>query len=206
MHHLNKFIFLALLFVAAKVPSQEVQSPIEQLETLLGSIDTLQASFTQQSVKTGMQTGNFWLQKPNQFRIETSAPLSQTIVSNGDSLWTHDRDLEQVIINKLNNRLAEMPVLLFVGDPSLIADSYEVDYFEDEALSYYILTPLASTSLFTRLQLTFNQSSPTRISVENAMGERTVIDLMDVVKNIDIEAARFTLTIPDEVDVIDDRL
>jgi|AP95_1055475.scaffolds.fasta_scaffold00025_11 outer membrane lipoprotein carrier protein len=206
MRHLNKLVFSTLLTVAASVPSQEVQSPIDRLETLLGSIETLQASFSQQSVKTGMQTGKFWLQKPNQFRIETSAPLSQTIVSNGDSLWTHDRDLEQVIINKLNNRLAEMPVLLFAGDPSLIADSYEVDFFEDEVLSYYILTPLASTSLFTRLQLTFDQSSPTRISVENAMGERTVIDLTDVAKNMDIEAARFTLTIPDNVDVIDDRL
>ncbi len=206
MRHLNKFVFLCLLSVAANVPSQEVQSPIDRLETLLGSIETLQASFTQQSVKTGMQTGHFWLQKPNQFRIETSAPLSQTIVSNGDSLWIHDRDLEQVIIHKLNNRLAEMPVLLFVGDPSLIRDSYEVDYFEDEALSYYILTPLDSTSLLTRIQLIFDQTSPARISVENAMGERTVIDLMEVAKNMDIEAARFTLTIPDEVDVIDDRL
>ncbi len=193
----------------ARVPvtdaSTEVLAPDVRLVKLLGQLQTLHAEFSHQAGDGGTQTGEIWLRKPNLFRLETSPPLSQTIVSDGVSLWTHDRDLEQVIISPLDTRIEEMPILLFAGDPTLIPGSYHVELFEGEQTLHFLLTPLDKTNLITTLVLSFEDQHPVSISVENAMQERTVIKLSRVEELKGDAANLFTLEIPAYADVIDDR-
>jgi len=209
MHPLSKPILACLFAFAAVYCGQaycsEPLSPEEHLVGLLGGVQTLHAEFTHEAASSDIQTGEIWLSKPGRFRVETGAPLSQTIVSDGVSMWTHDRDLEQVIISPLNTRIDEMPILLFSGDPDLIPQNYSIEFFEDDQRQHFLLTPVDNTNLITTLVLSFEDDLPVSISVENAMQERITIKLSNVGKLADITETMFTLQIPVFADVIDDR-
>lgn len=114
-------IFAQPVFASGQVTSEAIEkiaSPTEQLIELLAGFTAIRANFVQKESRGDtVQTGSFVLSKPNRFRIESSAPLSQTMVSDGESLWTYDRDLEQIIINSLDTRAAEIPMLLLQPNP-----------------------------------------------------------------------------------------
>ena len=180
-------------------------SPEEQLVLLLSSLESLDADFRQHTARGEVQIGHVWLSKPNQFRLESEAPLSQTIVSDGETLWTHDRDLEQVIVSDMGDRASEIPILVFAGEPERLAEQYRIERFEDGQRDYFLLTPLGEGALTANLSLTFEQGVPLRLTLENAMGQQTSIDLLNV-KRQPVNQSMFAFKIPADVDVIDDRV
>ena len=194
-----------------------ILSPADSLVERLQLITSLQARFNQSlsSNTEHIQTGEFWLQKPNKFRVESGAPLSQTIVSDGLNLWTFDRDLDQVIISLLDVGAAEIPLLLFAGNPEAVVESFTVEGFAGENFSRYVLEPIQSDSLITSVTLTFENNSPTSLVIYDSLRERIQIVLSEVIvgginvgdENVGENKADdiFFFEIPESVDVIDDR-
>lgn len=209
MHRLSKAILLCLITCTAgfsdEVFSEQEADAAARLVRILDSLQTLHAEFSHEAAPLKIQSGEIWLSKPDLFRVETAAPMSQTIVSDGVSMWTHDRDLEQVIISPLNNRVDEMPILLFSGEPEAIAQNYSIEFFEVEQIQHFMLTPFNNTNLITKLVLSFQNNQPVSIAVENAMQERTTIKLSNVGELVDPTEQMFTLQVPEFADVIDDR-
>ena len=199
------YLFALVAVYCGEAYCSEPLTPDERLVRILGGVQTLHAEFAHEAASPEVQTGEIWLTKQGIFRVETGAPLSQTIVSDGVSMWTHDRDLEQVIISQLNTRIDEMPILLFSGDPNLIPRNYSIEFFEAEQMQQFLLTPIDSTNLITTLLLTFEDNLPVSIAVENAMEERTTIKLSNVGELVDVTEQMFTLQVPEFADVIDDR-
>lgn len=209
MLRLSKAIIICLITCTAGFSDEAFcgQQPdaAARLVSILAGLHTLHAEFSHEVSPSEIQTGEIWLSKPGFFRVETDAPMSQTIVSDGVSMWTHDRDLEQVIISPLNNRVDEMPILLFSGEPEAIARNYTIEFFEDEQIQHFLLTPIDNTNLITKLVLSFQDSQPFSISVENATQERMTIKLSNVGELVDLTEQMFTLQVPEFADVIDDR-
>ena len=189
---------------APESATQAALSPADQLIELLTAFDSLKANFEQRSARSEPQSGRIWLSKPNQFRLESDEPLSQTVVSDGTTLWTFDRDLEQVIITDVQNESSEIPLLVFAGEPGQIKALYSVERFADEERLYFLLTPL-DDGMTASLSLTFQNGTPVRMTLENTMGQQTSIDLSDVSKaKLDSDLYQFRL--PEDVDIIDDRV
>jgi outer membrane lipoprotein carrier protein len=207
MRHLNKILAGLFMTLSAGVLANDSISPADRLISVLADIDGLQASFQQNSAGAAIdsQVGQLWLQKPNKFRVETTPPLSQTIVSDGDSLWTYDRDLEQLVITSLDVTATDIPVLLFAGDPIETLKSYRVEFFEHDSEQVFLLNPLASDSMIKGIVLKFRDNAPSVFTIENTMRERTVIELSGVSALAETELDLFSLVVPDSVDVIDDR-
>ena len=202
MHRLSKFAVTVLLTLFSLVNYAD-STPADQLIQRLENLDTLYARYSQ-SGNEANQIGEFWLRKPNRFRIESAPPLSQTIVSDGTSLWTYDRDLEQVIVTNLEENARDIPILLFAGDPGQIRQTYEVETFSNEHLQFFVLTPTGETGVVNGVALAFRNDLPVRLSFENAMQEQTVIEFFDVTDQVG-SSDPFKFDVPEFVDVIDDR-
>lgn len=208
MHLLSKCLsvtLVSLLLIVDHSKAEDELSPAERLISLLDGVSTMQARFEQSSRTQEAQRGEIWLQKPNQFRLETQAPLSQTIVSDGASMWTYDRDLEQVIISSLSNRVEELPILLLAGNAGELVDDYRVDFFEDEVQQFFLLQPLREEGILGRLSITFEAGLPIAVGVDTATNERTIINL-EVKDNINMSDDTFVFDVPEGIDVIDDRV
>ncbi|NQV66413.1 MAG: outer membrane lipoprotein chaperone LolA [SAR86 cluster bacterium] len=181
-----------------------------QLIRQLDQLQTLSASFIQTTVN-GQQhvvqqaRGQLWVSTPGRFRLETLEPAIQTLVSDGETFWSFDSDLEQVIITRLQRDITQVPILLLGGDAKAITDEYQVAYFSEDQHDFFVLEPREGGSLFESLTIVFAADTPVSIVLRDSLGQRTQIELTDVNRNHQIPSATFTLIPPVGADVIDDR-
>ena len=195
---------LWLLLAVVASDSHAQQTPADRLIKHLDSIGSLHATFEQSSSRSEQQSGELWLQKPDRFRLETLAPLSQIIVSDGASLWIYDRDLEQVIIDDLDQRAEEMPILLLAGKADELVADYEVDFYADESREHFVLHPIDDRGAFGKLGITLESGLPVSVTIESTLQELVRIDFK-VQGNKTLVEGLFTFQVPEGIDVIDDR-
>jgi outer membrane lipoprotein carrier protein len=72
-----------------------------------------------QAGKTKTSTGTFDFERPNRFRFVYRKPFEQTIVADGQTLWLHDVDLNQVTSRKQAKVLGSTPAALIAASPDL---------------------------------------------------------------------------------------
>ena len=116
-----RMLLIALLgFASFSLQAATEQVAIERLTTLLNQAQTISGRFSQLTLDgSGTQlqetSGEMALKRPGQFRWHTDAPMEQLLVSNGEQIWLYDPDLEQVTIQKMDQRLTHTPALLLSG-------------------------------------------------------------------------------------------
>ncbi len=110
-------------------------SGIDQLKAFLSDAKSGKATFRQVVTSkrgTTETTGTFTFQRPGKFRWGYEKPYEQLIVGDGEKLWIYDRDLNQVIVRKLDAALGSSPAALLSGDNALernfeLADTGKAD-------------------------------------------------------------------------------
>lgn len=117
----------AALLVAPPAPAQELDAQdyedLRRVESLLESIDTLQARFTQVSETQGYSEGDFYLDRPGRMRIEYD---DQPYLYVADGFWLtfYDEELDQRSDALLGSTLADF---ITREDVSLEGDVTVVD-------------------------------------------------------------------------------
>lgn len=226
MKRFSRQILISLtLFCAAPVMASEAinissqpvintQDAIKDLQRLLGEVKSFSALFVQQT-RNGLGEvlqsikGHMKVEKPGKLRWQTEGVYEQLVVSNGESLWIYDADLEQVSIKDMNNRLAETPALLLGGDVGAIDDDFIVSQQHSDSQLIFILQPKDTSQLFDSLELSFNKLAQSQVLqqmiIRDASGQLTEIQFTDAINNPKLDAKLFTFDIPADIDVIDGR-
>jgi len=201
-------MLLIALFAIASLPLQAADDvAVQRLTTLLNQAQTISGRFSQLTLDgSGTQlqetSGEMSLKRPGQFRWHTDAPMEQLLISNGETIWFYDPDLEQVTIQKMDQRLTHTPALLLSGDVSKIAESFGITLKEGGNVVDFILKPKAADSLFESLRLSFRSGVINDMQLIDNVGQRTNILFLGVKMNPPIDAGQFTFAIPEGVDVI----
>lgn len=76
--------------------SETDRADISRIETYLNGITTMQARFQQFSAKSGLATGNIYLERPGFIRIEYDPPSPLLIIADSVSLHYYDPELDQI--------------------------------------------------------------------------------------------------------------
>jgi outer membrane lipoprotein carrier protein len=203
------FASLAVLFACTSSFASEADSPDTQLLTsFLNGIDNIVAEYVQHTHDGNnsllqTQKGRLSLTRPNKFKWESYAPYEQVLVSNGSTLWQYDPDLEQVTIQKLDNRLSSTPVLLLSGNSKDVSKEYDVysEKLQDEY--HFVLIPKRTDTLFDRLRLEFNPEKVLRrMVIKDEVGQKTVITLSGVKKLTNITPETYEFIVPEGTDII----
>ncbi|MEH6492415.1 outer membrane lipoprotein chaperone LolA [Halopseudomonas sp.] len=196
-----------LLALPALADDAEQKSAAKRLNELLSAANTMSATFSQMTLSSNGSslqetTGQVTLQRPGMFRWHTDAPLEQVLISNGEKIWLFDPDLEQVTIQKLDQRLTHTPALLLSGDVSTLAENFSISWKEGSAVDDFVLSPKASDSMFETLRLSFRGGVINDMQLNDPIGQRTNILFQGVQLNQPVDAGQFNFTVPDWVDVI----
>ncbi|MCF7202634.1 outer membrane lipoprotein chaperone LolA [Pseudomonas oligotrophica] len=200
---LSLFAFLAVLAPAHADESASTR----RLTSLLNQAETLTGRFSQLSLDAGgtqlqETSGELALKRPGQFRWHTDEPMEQLLVSNGEKVWLYDPDLEQVTIQKLDQRLTHTPALLLSGDVSSISENFEISHKEAGDVIDFTLRPKARDTLFDSLRLSFRGGVINDMQLIDSVGQRTNILFMGVKMNQPLKADLFSFEIPEGADVI----
>ncbi len=101
---------------------------LKNLEIFVQNTKSGRAAFTQvvtspakegQAAKTKTSTGTFEFLRPNRFKFLYKKPFEQSIVSDGQTLWLHDLDLNQVTARKLAQVLNGTPAAVIAAAADL---------------------------------------------------------------------------------------
>eukprot|EP01036_Dinobryon_divergens_P001395 gene1395-1811_t len=93
---------------------------VDALKAFVQQVKTGRTTFTQtvtspDGAKKKQSAGEFEFSRPNRFRFVYTKPYAQTIVSDGQKVWFHDPDLNQVTVRKLGDALGATPAALLAG-------------------------------------------------------------------------------------------
>jgi outer membrane lipoprotein carrier protein len=195
-------------FAAAKEAGSA--SAADELASLLESYESYQADFIQIVVNgNGNQVqetrGTLKAKRPGLFYWETSAPLSQFVVSNGETVEVYDPDLEQVTIHNLDERVQSTPALLLSGEVDNLEETYRVSGRKvGEYTREFTLEPKSQDSLFTSLRLTFYKGELQEMRMQDSLSQISILSFDRIRVNEPVEASAFTLDYPEGVDIIRD--
>lgn len=200
---MRKYVMAALL-----APSLVWAGATDELLSRLQKLQSLKGGFEQMVLDKGgthMQQaeGTFQVARGNRFYWSTTSPFSQLAVSNGETVWVYDEDLEQVVIRPLSNDLGETPALLFSGQPADVAAAFSIaEQDRNGAEITYRLTPKGDDPLFDQLDVSFKGDQPQSMRLQDALGQKTIIDFRELTINTGIDAALFQFEPPEGTDII----
>lgn len=204
------WMFVAPLHAAEESSEDASKSAASKLAGLLENYETFEASFIQIVVnENGSQVqetrGQLRAKRPGLFYWETTAPLSQYIVSNGETVEVFDPDLEQVTVHKLDSKVSTTPALLLSGEVDNLDATYKVSARTiGDTTHEFTLEPRNPDSLFVSLMLTFSGDELHEMRMRDSLGQLSVLSFNDIQVNDGVDDAAFTLDYPDDVDVIRD--
>ena len=110
-------ILVALFLVL--IPGSSNAASLERFQSYVRSTASGRADFEQKVYdKDGKlvqeSKGSFSFQRPGRFRWTYVKP-PQVIVGDGERVWIHDRDLNQVTVRRMSKALGSTPAALLAG-------------------------------------------------------------------------------------------
>ena len=180
----------------------------QRLASLTADLRTLAGGFEQRvhdtaGTLTEHSSGTLALAAPRQFRWETLAPFPQLILADGDRVWIYDPDLEQVTVRRQGIEEQGNPLLALVDPEELERQFVVAEGGHRDGFDWVVLTPRQpEAGQIEAAWLGLAGGELARMELEDALGQRTVIEFRDWRRNPDLPAGTFTFEPPPGVDVV----
>ena len=144
------------------------------------------------------------IKKPDGFYWETLTPFPELIVTDGNTLWNYQPDLEQVVIEPWDSSRSELAAQLLSGNIESLSEDYTIDGLVDEGSEYqeFELTPRRSENVYQRITINFMHSELESIYLNSRSGQQTVWRFQNVVRNDSVADAHFKFVPPANIEVI----
>jgi len=212
---MKKYIAMMLVAVCAH-PAWA--NGLDSLELFVKTVASGRAEFTQvvtapakdgQAARSKTSSGTFEFSRPNRFRFVYKKPFEQSIVADGQTLWLHDVDLNQVTSRKQSNALGSTPAALIAAAPDLRA--LQADFTlaaapDADGLQWVVATPKSKEGQLQSVRVGFRpgekSSGLAALEITDSFGQRSVLTFSKVEVNPNLPADTFRFTPPKGADVI----
>jgi outer membrane lipoprotein carrier protein len=145
--------------------------------------------------------GSFSFLRPGRFRWTYVKP-QQVIVGDGERVWIHDADLNQVTVRRVSRVIGSTPAALLAGS-SDIDKAFELsEAGEKDGLEWLEAKPREKEAGFERMRLGMATSGVAAMELVDHFGQTTVLRFSNVVRNPQIDAGTFRFTPPKGADVL----
>ena len=182
-------------------------SGIEQLRAFIDGTQSGRASFEQKvTAKSGRKTqnasGTMAFSRPGKFRWTYDKPYYQLLVGDGEKLWVHDRDLNQVTVKKLGDALASTPAALLAGRNELERNFDLKEGGTEDGVAWVDARPKVAEGGFESVRIGFADGVLRGMVLRDSFGQTTLLRFTQFERNPALDAAQFRFTPPAGADVI----
>ena len=197
-------LFLSLILITQTSGA----ASLERFQSYLRTTQSARADFEQKvfdkSGKLVQQSkGSFAFLRPGRFRWTYVKP-PQVIVGDGDRVWIHDTDLNQVTVRKVARVLGATPAALLAGASDIEKSFDLVEAGEKDGLEWLEAKPKEKESGFERIRLGMSASGVDAMELVDHFGQTTVLRFTNMQRNPQFEAGTFRFTPPKGADVLGD--
>lgn len=215
------FATFLIAFFALSAKADGLQS----LETFVKTVASGRADFTQvvtaparegQAARSKKSSGTFEFSRPNRFKFIYQKPFEQSIVADGQTLWLHDVDLNQVTARKQSSVLGSTPAALIAAAPDLRA--LQADFTlaaapEKDGLQWVVATPKAKDGQLQTVRVGFRAGQAggktaaastelAALEILDSFGQRSLLSFSNVQVNPSLPSSTFQFKPPLGADVI----
>lgn len=189
-------------------------SGLDSLENFVKSARSGRADFTQvvtgpardgQAARSKTSTGTFEFARPNRFRFNYRKPFEQTIVADGQTLWLHDADLNQVTARKQSQVLGSTPAALIASAPDLASLRKDFNLEpagEKDGIQWVQATPKAKDGQLHSMKAGFRGNELAALEIQDSFGQRSVLTFTKMELNVAVSPEHFQFKPPQGADVV----
>ncbi len=191
---------------------------LQSLETFMKSAHSGRAEFVQvvtspardgQAARSKTSMGNFEFVRPNRFRFNYKKPFEQTIVADGQTLWLHDVDLNQVTARPQTQALGATPAALIAAAAdlrALQADFSLASAPESQGVQWLTATPKSREGALKSIRVGFKNTGRgvelATLEINDNFGQMSVLNFSRFELNPRLPAEIFQFKPPKGADVI----
>jgi outer membrane lipoprotein carrier protein len=182
---------------------------LDQLKAFWANTPTAQGSFAQSVVaKSGRKPqnsqGHFAFARPGKLRWSYEKPYSLLLVADGRKLWTHDVDLNQVTVGKIDQALGATPAALLTGEGLdahfTLSEAGKVD--GADGMEIVDAVPKTADSSFARVRIGLSNNLPRLMEVQDNFGQTTTVLFTEFKPNPVLAKDTFHFVPPKGADVV----
>ena len=201
---MNKLLAALCLMGASIVAHADA---VDTLRDFIRDVKTGRAQFTQtvtspDGAKKKSSSGSFEFSRPNRFRFAYAKPFEQLIVGDGQKVWIFDADLNQASSRKFSSALGATPAALLAGG-ALDKDFDLAALPSKDGLDWAQATPKQKDGAFKSVVLGFKGKELSVLEINDAFGQRSVLQFSQFATGIGLAADAFRFTPPAGADVIE---
>lgn len=200
-------IAVLILLITPLYAVSATQSDADLLKDKLAQFKQINAEFSQVVTNAdgkilNKSQGILAISRPGKFRWEVLTPEEDLIVSDGVTMWMYNPFIEQVSLMNLSDAIAGTPFVLLSGATQEQWNKYLV---KKQGEQFTIKTKDASASQNSFIFEFDNTGKISRFEVIEAQGQRSDFTLKYPQQMKKISADYFTFTIPEGVEIDDQR-
>jgi outer membrane lipoprotein carrier protein len=180
---------------------------IDRLNQFVSGTQSGKADFSQRIVDRNGKPqqesrGTLEFARPGKFRWVYAKPYAQVIVGDGEKVWIHDPDLNQVTVRKLGTALGSTPAALLAGDNDALKAFALQDAGSQDGLEWVVAQPRDKDGNFERIRMGFDAAGLAAMELHDSFGQVTRLRFTGFQRNPRLDAAAFRFTPPKGADVI----
>ncbi|AQS36259.1 periplasmic chaperone LolA [Shewanella psychrophila] len=180
--------------------SPALRAKLEQVATLKANFSQVVTDINNKQIQKG--NGVFALAYPNQFYWHLTEPDESLIVADGTDVWIYNPFAEQVSVMDLNQAITASPIALLVHRDEATWAQYSVS-LKGECFD---IKPKSVDAGVESVKVCFKDKTLTQMVLEDQQGNVSSFELSDQTPITDAEKSLFKFTLPDDVDIDDQRL
>jgi outer membrane lipoprotein carrier protein len=195
------------LFLTVFFSTAAQAAAIERFKAFSQNTHSARAEFEQKVFdRSGKQVqqakGSFVFQRPGKFRWVYAKPADQVIVGDGERVWIHDRDLNQVTVRKLSRALGSTPAALLAGSADVEAAFELSEAGMRDGLEWLEARPREREAGFERVRMGFGAGGVEAMELLDHFGQTTLLRFTNLTRNPKVDPAEFRFTPPKGADVL----
>ena len=209
---------LLLLVMAAGPVMAQPAEPLQMLGQFVRTVQSGRAQFVQSVISPAREgqaprirnsSGTFEFARPNRFRFSYTKPYVQTLVADGQWLWLHDPDLNQVTVRKLSQVLQGTPAAVIASASDLRGLQADFELTAQppaEGLHWVLATPRSREGQLQSMRIGLRASSAgvelVTLDILDALGQRSLMQFTRFEAQAAIAPAQFQFTPPPGAELI----
>jgi outer membrane lipoprotein carrier protein len=213
------FLIAAYAINTPAIGQNDSKNGLDQLASFVKTVQSGQAEFTQivtapakegqAAPRSKTSSGSFEFLRPGRFKFHYKKPFEQIIVADGETLWLHDLDLNQVTQRKQSAVLANTPAALIAtaSDLSAFKNDFTLENApEADGLTWVQATPKAKDAQLKSVRVGFKAGAANpelaQLEILDNFGQRSVIKFSNLRTNASLSPQSFAFKPPAGADVL----
>ena len=221
MNRIWKAIFPAIVMFLAAAPlhsdtmapngapvSKDLKQVLDRLQKHYRDTNSFTAKFNEEIATVGapkrQRQGTVSFRKPGRMRWDFETPEKQTIVSDGEMLYSYDPDLNQVVKTPLKQALKSSSATSFLLGIGNINRDFKAAFAHPATPTGLVDLILDAKTGGYKIEVGLDPKSYNlmKLTLTDQLGDVTKIDFSDVHDNVELPDSNFAFNAPAGADIV----